>query len=244
MSRELEVARRICEEWGRGDFRSSDWAAPDIDMTSADGFAHTGQGVAEMAESWRDWLSAWEEFRVEPEEYLGRGSSVLVLTRFGGRGKASGVSAEMLRGGARFDFRDGKVGRLTLYRDRARAFADWESDALDGTWQLVEWTASNGERSRHPSGPDAVGRIIYSSSGYMSAHLAGADGFSGALSYSGTWELLGGEEVVHHVTISTVEAFVGTDLVRTVSWEGDHLVLTTPPRDGWVNVLRWRRAAD
>jgi hypothetical protein len=115
---------------------------------------------------------------------------------------------------------------------------------LVGTWWLVQWTASHDDgSSRHPSGPDATGRIIYSGDGFMSAHLAAADGFSGALSYSGTWELLGGEEIVHHVTISTVEAFVGTDLARTVAWDGEDLVLTTPPRAGWVNVLRWRREA-
>jgi hypothetical protein len=243
VSRELEVTRRVCEEWGRGDFSSSDWAAPDIDMISADGFGQSGHGVAEMAASWRDFLSSWDEFRVEPEDYLERGSSVLALTRFGGRGKASGLPAEMMRGGARFDFSGGKVVRLTLYRGRARTLEDWNADALDGTWALVEWTASNGEKSRHPLGPDASGRIVYSADGFMSAFLARSDGWSDALAYSGTWERLAGEEVVHHVTLSTVEAFVGTDLVRTVSWERGDLVLTTPPRDGWVNVLRWRREA-
>lgn len=115
---------------------------------------------------------------------------------------------------------------------------------LTGTWHLIEWTASRDDGStRHPSGPDATGRIIYSDDGFMSAFLAASDGHSGALAYSGTWEMLGGEEVVHHVSLSTVEAFVGTDLVRAVSWDGSDLVLTTPPRDGWVNVLRWRRAA-
>lgn len=113
---------------------------------------------------------------------------------------------------------------------------------LTGTWHLVEWTASSDEKVRHPHGPDALGRIVYSGDGYMSAHLSKADGFSDALSYSGTWETLGEDEVVHHVSLSTVEAFVGTDLVRTVTWEGSDLVLTTPPRDGWVNQLRWRRA--
>jgi hypothetical protein len=111
---------------------------------------------------------------------------------------------------------------------------------LTGTWTLVEWTASNGEKTRHPCGSDAVGRIIYAPS-FMSAFLARADGVSDAIAYSGTWERLG-DEVVHHVTLSTVDAFVGTDLVRVVSWEGSDLVLTTPPRDGWTNQLRWRRA--
>ena len=112
---------------------------------------------------------------------------------------------------------------------------------LTGAWTLVEWTASNGEKARHPSGPDAVGRIIYSDDGFMSAFLAAADGSSESLAYSGTWELRGSEEVVHRVSLATVASFVGTDLVRTVSWEGSDLVLTTPPRDGWVNRLRWRR---
>jgi hypothetical protein len=109
---------------------------------------------------------------------------------------------------------------------------------LTGTWHLLDWTAGDA----HPLGADAAGRLIYSADGYMAAFLARADGHTDALAYSGTWELLGGEEVVHHVSISTRAAFAGADLVRAVSWDGSDLVLTTPPRDGWVNVLRWRRA--
>ena len=109
---------------------------------------------------------------------------------------------------------------------------------LLGAWDLVEWTADDA----HPSGPDALGRLIYSDDGLMSAFLARADGSSDALAYSGTWELRG-DEVVHHVSLSTRGSFVDRDLVRTVSWAGDDLVLTTPPtRDGVVNRLRWRRA--
>ena len=90
---------------------------------------------------------------------------------------------------------------------------------------------------------DAVGRLIYSADGFMTAFLAGPDGFVDALAYSGTWELRRGEEVVHHVSLATRESFVGKDLVRAVSWDGGDLVLTTPPtRDGVVHVLRWRRA--
>jgi hypothetical protein len=111
------------------------------------------------------------------------------------------------------------------------------SPVLTGAWHLIEWTSGD----EHPLGPDAVGRLIYSDDGSMAAFLARSDGHSDALAYSGTWELRGGEEVVHHVSVSTRESFVGKDLVRAVSWEGDDLVLTTPPRDGRANVLRWRR---
>ena len=103
-----------------------------------------------------------------------------------------------------------------------------------GAWWLVEWSAR----------ADATGRLIYSHDGFMSAFLAGPDGSSNALAYSGTWTLRGGDEVVHHVSLATRESFVGKDLVRAVSWDGPDLVLTTPPaRDGVVNVLRWRREA-
>ena len=112
---------------------------------------------------------------------------------------------------------------------------------LEGTWELVEWTASRGEDVRHPCGRDALGRLVYSD-GAVAAFLSEADGVSGVVAYCGTWERRGAEEVVHRVLVSTVAAFVGTDLVRSVSWEDGDLVLTTPPRDGWVNVLRWRRA--
>ena len=116
---------------------------------------------------------------------------------------------------------------------------------MTGAWELVEWTACSSGSAEvvHPYGRDAVGRLIYSEDGFMSAFLARADGCSDALAYSGTWERLGGEEVVHRVTLSTRASFVGTELVRAVSWSDSDLVLTTPPRDGWVNRLRWRRAA-
>ena len=105
---------------------------------------------------------------------------------------------------------------------------------LVGTWNLVDWQHDDA----HPLGADAVGRLIYSGDGFMAAFLARADGWSDALAYSGTWQLRGAGEVVHHVSVSTRESFVGRELVRSVSWEGRDLVLTTPPP---VNVLRWRR---
>jgi hypothetical protein len=105
---------------------------------------------------------------------------------------------------------------------------------LEGAWHLVEWTHDDGP----PLGADAVGRLIYSADGFMAAFLARADGFSDAMAYSGTWELRGREEVVHRVSLSTRERFVGAELIRSVSWLDGDLVLTTPPP---VNVLRWRR---
>jgi hypothetical protein len=75
----------------------------------------------------RDFLSAWEEYRVEAEEYRELDDErVLVLTRNTGRGKASGLELGQLgtKRANLFDIRDGKVTRLILYNDRDRVFAD------------------------------------------------------------------------------------------------------------------------
>jgi hypothetical protein len=80
-----------------------------------------------MAEAARDLLSAWDEWRGEPEQYreLDDGR-VLVLTQFGGRGKRSGVELEQIRskGASLWDIRDRKVTRQAMYFDRERALAD------------------------------------------------------------------------------------------------------------------------
>jgi hypothetical protein len=71
MSQEnLEILRPIYAAWERGDFTSAEWAHPEIELVVADSFAAGSvTGLAEMAASWHDWLSAWEEYRVEVDEY-------------------------------------------------------------------------------------------------------------------------------------------------------------------------------
>lgn len=66
------------------------------------------------------------------------------------------------------------------------------------------------------------------------------------MSYGGTWELAG-DRVTHHVAFALFPNWVGTDLIRDVSWEVDQLVLTGAPeltRTGksWVHRLFWTRA--
>ena len=80
-----------------------------------------------MAEASRDTLSAWENARSEAEEYRELDDErVLVLTRFSGRGKTSGLEVARLgAAGARvFHIRSGKVTRYVCYYDRDRALTD------------------------------------------------------------------------------------------------------------------------
>ena len=80
-----------------------------------------------MAEGWRDFLSAWEEFRIEVDEYRELDAErVLVLVHFTARGKTSGLERGQMRakGAELFHIRGGKVTRAVAYWDRGRALAD------------------------------------------------------------------------------------------------------------------------
>lgn len=137
---------------------------------------------------------------------------------------------------------------------------------LAGSWRLLRWDyAIDGEHRGFPMGEDAGGQIIYAADGNMSAiltqanrspfgqpqfHQASVEERDAAalsyVSYGGTYDL-SGDQVVHHVEFALFPDWVGTDLIRVVSWDGDNLVLTALPevsRSGKsvVNRLFWERA--
>jgi ketosteroid isomerase-like protein len=128
MSANLDLVRSIYAAWERGDFGSTEWADPEIEFVFPDG-PSPGRwtGVAAATEASSDFLSAWEDVRIEADEYreLDR-ERVLVLTRGSGRGRASGLDLAQMRtqGAHLFHARYGKVTRFVVYWDRDRAFAD------------------------------------------------------------------------------------------------------------------------
>jgi ketosteroid isomerase-like protein len=129
MSQEnVEVVRSIFGAWERGDFRSAEWAHPEIALVVTDGpTPGSWTGIAAMAAMWRESLSAFEELHCEADEYRALDDErVLVLMHFSGRGKTSGLKLGdiQMRGANLFHVRDGKVTRLVLYWDRERALAD------------------------------------------------------------------------------------------------------------------------
>jgi ketosteroid isomerase-like protein len=135
VSENLDLVRSIYANWKRGDWSSVAWADPQIEYVMVDEpGAEVRRGVTAMAETWRGFLSAWEDYRVEPEEVRPLDHErILVLVRASGRGKTSGLDlGEATRGrqGANvFHIRDGKVTRLAAYVDYKRALADL---GLDG----------------------------------------------------------------------------------------------------------------
>ena len=127
-SANLDLVRAIYADWERGDWTSAEWADPEIEFVIADGPAvFSTRGVARMAEGWRSWLGAWEGFRMEADEFRElSGDRVLVLHRYSGRGKTSGVDLGQMHAQAAIvlHLHDGMVIRLVGYNDRAHAFAD------------------------------------------------------------------------------------------------------------------------
>ena len=80
-----------------------------------------------MVEGTRDWLHTWEDSRAEVDEYRELDAErVLVLVRYFGRGKVSGLDLAQLepKGAQLFHVEGGKVTRFVHWLDRDRALVD------------------------------------------------------------------------------------------------------------------------
>ncbi len=80
-----------------------------------------------MADAWRGTLAAWEGLRVEASGYRELDDErVLAFAQWSGRGKTSGLELRQMstKGASLFHISDGRVTRLALYWDGARALAD------------------------------------------------------------------------------------------------------------------------
>jgi hypothetical protein len=121
-------------------------------------------------------------------------------------------------------------------------------DNLAGTWKLVSASAStaSGERGDNPFGPSPTGILIYAREGRMAVMVSysgrkalpadpflapieeRAEAFTTFFAYAGRYTLTG-DKVIHHVEISSLQNFVGTDLVRLIKLQGDRIILVSPP---------------
>jgi ketosteroid isomerase-like protein len=115
-------------------FSRADWADPEIEFEAIGGLEPgRAHGIPGMARAMREFLTAWEGYRAEAEEFhqLDDGR-VLVLIHRSARGKTSGLEVEQLRskGAQLFHLRDGNVTRLVLYWNRDRALADLGLEGL------------------------------------------------------------------------------------------------------------------
>ena len=134
-------------------------------------------------------------------------------------------------------------------------------DKLEGTWKLVSAssTTRNGKRNEAPYGARPTGLLTYRD-GRVSAMIsydgrkplsAGggnleeqAEAFKTFLAYAGRY-IFDGDKVTHHVEVSSIQNYVGKDLVRTVKFAGDQITLVTPPTrmNGEIQTIEliWQR---
>ena len=122
----LAVVRKLFAAWERGDFDTAYAFDPHVEFARIGGEQPVGAGEGEwrgIDEMWAacvEWLSSWENVRVEAERLVDLGDSVLVLSRQIGHGKHSGLPLNNEMGDL-FTVRDGKIVRWELYIDRAEA---------------------------------------------------------------------------------------------------------------------------
>src|SRR5437763_665222 len=119
MSENLKLVHAILADWEHGDFRSTHWAHPRIEYAIADEPGAKLQcGVAAMGRTWREFLTAWDDYRVVAPEYRELDDErVLVAHVAKGRGKTSGLEIAATGGGTAnvFHIRRGQVTRLFSY---------------------------------------------------------------------------------------------------------------------------------
>ncbi len=119
------------------------------------------------------------------------------------------------------------------------------NDELLGTWKLVSAssTTSKGERNETPYGVGPTGFLTYAEEGRVPSRISyggrkslsigaspqeQAEAFNTFIAYTGRYTL-SGDKVTHHIEVSSIQNYVGKDLVRGIKFQSDQMILVTPP---------------
>ena len=116
-----EIVEMAFDAFTRGDLDAAlDLCDPEIVIRDPGRTGQTLKGRNELRAFWEEWLENWQEYRVEPQEFIEAGSEILVHTRQMGRGKLSGVEVgqDLFQV---FRVRDGRIVEYRIYGDRAEA---------------------------------------------------------------------------------------------------------------------------
>ena len=123
MSREaVEIVRGVYECWGRGDFRATaDKVAPDFEWEQVHGVVEPGSHVGtDASRALRRIFEVYEDFRVEAEEYVDAGDTIVVVARARGTARGSGMHMDQ-RSAQAWTVRGGKPIRMEQYPTREDA---------------------------------------------------------------------------------------------------------------------------
>jgi len=126
MSQEnVEIVREVFESFLSGDQkRTARLVDPEVEFRGTVGGLEEGRiahGLPQIVETFDvEDLEAWEERRLEPEEFIDADDDVVVLVHEYRRGRGSGVELE-IDTAVVFAVRDGRVVRIQGYMDRDAA---------------------------------------------------------------------------------------------------------------------------
>ena len=129
MSQEnVEIIRRGYALFAAGDFEAvAALLSDDVEVTDAGGLGVTGSaagtrhGPEGFLRSTQEALEAFEDFHVEPENFIDAGDVVVVPVRITGRGRGSGMEMEMRLAHLWVLRSDSKVVRSEIYETTKEA---------------------------------------------------------------------------------------------------------------------------
>lgn len=115
---------------------------------------------------------------------------------------------------------------------------------LRGAWRLVRWSFVHDDDRPNalPMGDGALGYILYTPGGEVSATIMRADK-SECFAYAGRYEVRDGT-VFHSIEISTDPALIGLRSARRIDLQGTRLTLSGPdfqPGTGRTQKIEWLR---
>jgi ketosteroid isomerase-like protein len=126
MSQEnVEVVKAAYEAFARGGLdRWMEHFTDDVDWRAIEGDIDDVGPIhgKDALRAWlQDWIDTFDEFWFEPLELIDAGrDTVVVVERYGGRAKLSGVETDQMEAEV-FTIRDGKITRLRMFQERAEA---------------------------------------------------------------------------------------------------------------------------
>jgi ketosteroid isomerase-like protein len=123
MPREDDIAllEATFGEWERGSFWDPEPYAEDVVFVVSGPDGGEYHGLDGLAAAWRDFLSAWEDFRVHTERVVPGDEGVYaLLLRLRGRGRGSGVETDAEVANV-VHMKDGRITHLEMFWDRAEA---------------------------------------------------------------------------------------------------------------------------
>jgi ketosteroid isomerase-like protein len=119
-----DLLREVYSEWERGNWRPK-FAIYGDEMVwgwseEFPGLAGVCHDPEERNQRVAEWLSGWDDWRCEAEQFIEDGDTVVALCKYGGRGRGSGVRVDT-KGAHLWRLRDGKVVYLEIFATRERA---------------------------------------------------------------------------------------------------------------------------